>query len=173
MVVVMNFLKNITAVVFCLFSIGCSHTEIVRSYKPANLVLSDNTRLNFTMEMTVDKSKSGVTVYGEPYKLMVFIPFTRNKKNITLKEVSLTSASGTLKKLPDVFKYLGDVDPLYEGSIVLSIDVNQLEFQSYTLAGALVFEGDNRLDTHTFEVSLDTNYREEKINKFWEKLMGI
>lgn len=169
----MKFLKTVGIIMLSVLSFGCSHTEIYNAYKPTSIVVGDNAKLTFSMEVTADNSKSGVTVYGEPYKLMVFIPYLRAFKSIALKEVVLSGENGASIKLLNNSKNLVNIDSSYEGSIILTFNIDQLEYQSYSLSGELVVEEGDESDTYSFEVLLDTDYKEEKINKLWENLMGI
>ena len=169
----MELLKTVGLIMLSMLSFGCSHTEIYNAYKPASIVLGDNAKLTFSMEVTADNSKSGTTVYGEPYKLMVFVPYDREFKSIALKKAALRGKDGTLIELPNNLKSLIHTDSSYEGSIVLKFDVDQLKFQPYDLSGELIVEQGEELKSHSFEILLDTDYREEKINKLWGNLMGI
>jgi hypothetical protein len=173
MVGIMNLLKKVGIIMLSMLSFGCSHTEIFNTYKSASITVSDSTKITFSMEVTANNSKRGVTVYGEPYKLMVFVPYVRELKSIALKEVSLSGENGVLRELPNNLKSLVNIDSSYEGSVVLNFNIDQLEFQSYKLSGELVVEQGEELSAHPFEVLLDTDYKEEKINKLWENLMGI
>jgi len=166
-------LKTVCAIIIGLISFGCSHVNIMNTYKPATSELTDSTKLAFTMETTADSSTSGVTVYGEPYQLMVFVPYKIGFMSITLKELTLSGKNGAFIELPSETKYLQNIEDTYEGSIVLTFDIKKLEYQSYTLSGELVLERDTVLKSYPVEVVLDTDYREEQVNKLWEKLMGI
>ncbi len=173
MVYIMALLKKSYFIMLSVFLSGCSHTEIFNAYKSADVVLEGRTKLTFLMEMTANNSKPGVTVYGEPYKLMVFVPYVRELKKISLRKVSLSGESGDLVELPDNSKSLVDIDSSYEGSVVIMFDIDKLVFQSYKLFGELVVETGQSVSSHSFEVFLDTDRKEEKINKFWSNLMGI
>jgi hypothetical protein len=167
-------LLKITGLIFLsMLSFGCSHTEIFNAYQPASITVNDSTKLTFSMEMTANNSKRDVTIYGEPYKLMVFVPYVPELKSIALEDMSLSGKNGVLKELPNNSKSLVNIDSSYEGSVVLTFDIDQLEFQSYKLSGEFLVGQDEELRSYPFEVFLDTDYKEEKINKLWENLMGI
>lgn len=157
----------------CIFLVACEHIEMFNGYKSTEYAVEQNIALTFSMEMTPIDDKKGTTVYGEPYKLMVFVPYLPDFKRVSLKNVSLVGVNKNQISLPMIYKDLSRINRSYKGSVILEYDIDQLEYQNYILSGQLVISRKSEQRTYPFEVTLKTDYREEKINKFWENLMGI
>ncbi len=74
----------------------------------------------------------------------------------------LNGEDGVLRELPNNHKDLENINSSYEDSVVLTFNIDELEFQSYKLSGKLIIEKGEEINSHAFEVLLHTNYKEEK-----------
>jgi len=163
-------LKVLCIVILGLISIGCSsHTVVRNMYKPATITINNTETVAFSLEPTVNNSTQGVTVYGEPYQLEVLVPYKNGAKSIALKNLTLKGKNGTVISLPNKIINIQNT----EGTKILTIDIEELEYRPYTLVGEIVLEYGADFNSFPVEVVLDTDYKEDEINRLWEALMGI
>jgi len=157
------------ATILGLCSIGCSHVNQYNEYAPATIELSNSKRAAFSLRPSVDNSMPGVTIYGEPYKLEVLVPYNEGDNSISLNGMKLTGNDGVVVTIPDQVTYLKNI----EGTRLLTFEIEKLGYQSYILSGELALERSGGASVYAVDVALDTDYSEETVNKFWERLMGI
>ena len=157
------------ATILGLCSFGCSHVNQYNAYAPATIELSNSKRAAFSLKPSVDNSMPGVTIYSEPYKLEVLVPYNEGDNSISLNGMKLTGNDGVVVTIPDQVTYLKNI----EGTRLLTFEIEKLGYQSYTLSGDLALERSGGASVYAVDVALDTDYSEETVNKFWERLMGI
>ena len=141
---------------------------------PASIDIGGETSVVFRVQSSADKSSPGLVVYGEPYKLMAFVNYQKVQKSYVLRKMTLLGANGVSLALPDKNRDLRSDDQRpSEGTNVMEYEIRKLEYQPYKLSGELVLETSAKHTSYPIEVLLDTDYKEERLNLFWEGLMGI
>jgi len=158
------------ATILGLCSIGCSsHVNQYNAYALAAVELSNSRRATVYLKPSADNSMPGVTIYGEPYKLEVSVPYNEGDNSISLNGMKLTGNDGAVVTIPDQVTYLKNI----KGTRLLTFEIEKLEYQPYTLSGELALERSGGASVYAVDVAIDTNYSEEIVNKFWERLMGV
>jgi len=158
----------------CMMSLamfGCTHVDEYKTFKPFSAKLDDGAELTFILEASADNSTRGTTVYGEPYKLMIFANLADDTKGLTLAEMSLLGENNEKIQLSDITRenqQSGD-----NNSMVIDIAVEKLEYQNYQLQGTAVMHRTSENASFQFLSSVKTDYKKENINKLWKNLMGI
>ena len=152
---------------------GCAHTNIFEEFDLKRLTLRDGRNVFFKIETGRDNSTKGVTVFGEPYTLVAFIPIgTQDKdKVMSLIGLSMKGFNGSLVKLDDKFKKLPETDS--EGGLRLKVPIGNLEYQSYQLTGQFTIKDSSGISTYPIDFSFQTEFRRERVNRIFEGLQSI
>jgi len=164
----MKYLVTI-CIVFSFFLVGCTHKEVYKLYEDTNVEVKGNAKFLFSMEATASNEKFGITVYGEPYQMVVFIPNIENLGAVALEGLSLSGEDGSFIELPDKSRNLLGLEKDSNSTVVIIFNIDRLVYQSYSLLGELVLERGEEVVRHHFEVPLNKDHREDRmINRVWE-----
>jgi len=167
-------MRSIFAIIALLLGLitmtACTHTVVYYGYKPTSYMTDEKLEIFFTMMHSADDSAKGSTVYGEPYTLVVDTFSNENIRSLSFQNIVMKRKSGSNELS------LGDksiTPPLCvndaECSATITFELERLDYGSYALSGLVVLN--NR--PQKFIVELETDFKKDRINKFWEVLMGI
>ena len=167
-------MRSIFAIIVLLLGLipisACAHTLVYYGYKSTSYITDENLKIVFTMMLSADDSVKGTTVYGEPYTLVIDTISNETIRSLSFQNVLMESKSGSNELS------LGDksTTPPFcvndvECSATITFELEKLEHGSYTLSGLVVLNE----RPQKFVVELEADLKKERINKFWESLMGI
>ena len=165
-------MKHILKVLVLLMSIysmaAFTHTEVYETYKSVSYNFDGELRFTATMENTVDRSEKGITVYGQPYTLIIDVSSPINVDSLSFRNVYLNSESED-KPINLSHKEISFPKCIDGCTVTVLFELESLEYKPYIMAGVMELNG----KSYSFELTLETDYRKQRVNRLWKNLMGI
>lgn len=159
--------------IFCMvFLSSCTHIERMEGYEPTSYSLGDVLDFRILMDLSKDDSKDGATIYGEPYELVIVVSSKSGVDSVRVRNVVFDSLD------PDYSKMLlqrdfREVEGLRKEARIIRLDVGELRYENFTLTFDVAARNGADGLNKSVEVKLVKDFSEERVNNFWEELMGV
>lgn len=151
---------------------GCTHLQIKKKYSSAIWKVDLEPLIAFALDANEDNSTRGVTVFGNPYTLRVFLKSGSDVTEISFIDLAVSGVDGYNLQLGNHVTKRSDLKNVQWQPLLVKI--GDLKHQPYRLTGMIHISDTGGGDrSYSLDVDFKTDYSRERINPLWNALMSI